>query len=248
MNVSYIGTTDELPQRNTTQPDDAQNRYTRLLALKLRQVRLSYKVLIKNGKESFKMRDVPVSEVIEVVIHNHDKYYDHRNINKAALEKMKSMDEIWDAFSQHTSWYNSEMVEAVVKLHGKETDKKHLDDYLTERKSLLHHLNIPQHSREAALTLKLQDNFEHFTNEKIELVRLAICDLLECQVCALDKKHGCVEITLFIPANVAENAFPLSSSMKKAFQKMFPTLISVTCRDIIEKFEVIYSQPCVCCV
>ena len=232
MNVYYIG--------NTTQPDPAGKRYRRMLAQKLRRVRLFYDVLIKNGKESFMTQMVPVNKVIELAKRNRDRYhYDQRNFSQAALERMRSMDEIWDAFGQHTSWYDSEMVEAVVRLLGNETDEKHLKEYLEERGRLLCHLNNPQHSSEAVMDIKLEEDFEHFTKQRMELVRLAIYDLLECHTCALDKEEGCVKITLSIPADVAEDALPLSPAMRDDFQKVLPTMISVTCGDITEKFEVI---------
>ena len=240
MNVYYTGTTDASPQKHTTQPDLVRMRYKRILTRKLQRVRLFYDVLIKNGRESFMTRFVPVNEVIEAAERNRDKYhYDHQNFSQATLERMSSMNEIWDAFSQHTSWYKSEMVEGVVRFLGNEADKKNLKEYLEKRESLLHHLNSPQHSKEAAITLKLEEEFGKFTKERMELVCLAICDLLECHTCALDKEEGCVKITLSIPADVAEDAFPLSPAMRDTLQKVFPTIISVAYRDIIMPFEVI---------
>ena len=148
------------------------------------------------------------------------------------------MGELWDAFS-HTSWYNSGMVEGVVWVLGDKDDKKYCEKYQAKKESLLRLLDIPPLCKEAKIIIKLEEEFKYFPNERMELVRLAICDLLNCQACALDKEEGCVKITLSIPANVAEDAFPFSPSMRGAFQKVFPTMISITYENMTEKFEVI---------
>ena len=222
------------------QPDPATKRYKEILTRKLARAKLFYRALIKNVKESFERRMVSLKSVIEVTKCCRDeRYHDHPELSQAALNKMRSMDEVWDAFSRRTSWYNSEMVEGVVMLLGDKDDQKHLQEYREKQTSLLHHLNNAERSKEAKIILKLDEEFKHFTNEMMGQVRLAICDLLDCQACALDKEEGCVKITLFIPAEVVEDAFPLSPSMRDTFKKAFPTMISITYRKMTEKFEVI---------
>ena len=219
----------------TTAPPSADQHFEKLLKRKLRRTRTLYQVLLKRGHESFKKRMVPLKEILEVA----KTYHDQPKLSHTDLSKMASMDEIWASFKEHTSWYHSELVEAVVMLHGDDNDQKNLEEFKKVRTALVRYLGDNSDQRKKSqMILKVEEDFDQFSDERLEQVCLTLCDLLETKTCPLDVQEGCVKITMSIPAEVAEDVFPLSPAMKKAFQKAFPTLVSISCGRTTEKFEV----------
>ena len=188
---------------------------------------------------------VPLQKIAEAA----KTYHDQPKLSHTALKKLASMDEIWARFKEHTSWYNSELVEAVVMLHGDDNDLKNLEEFKKDRTALVRYLGDNSDQRKKTqMILKLEEDFNQFSDERLEQVCLTLCDLLETKTCPLDVQEGCVKITVSIPVDVAEDVFPLSPAMLKAFQKAFPTLISISCGRTVETFEVnraLVSSVCV---
>ena len=222
-------------QPRTTAPPSTDQRFEKLFKQKLRRTRTLYQALLKRGQESFKKRMVPLPKIVEAA----KIYHDQLKLSHTALNKLASMDEMWVRFKEHTSWYNSEIVEAVVMLHGDDNDKKNLEEFKKDRTNLVRYLgDNSDQGKKIQMILKLEEDFDQFSNERLEQVCLTLCDLLETTTCPLDVQEGCVKITMSIPVDVAEDVFPLSPAMVKAFQKAFPTLISISCGRIVETFEV----------
>ena len=207
-------------------------RFEQLLGLKLRRTRMSYKVLLKQSQESFKKKMAtlePIEEVIKL-------YPEQPGISDRVFG---SVDEVWGSFEEHTSWYNSELVEAVIRMHGSDRDQKNLGEFKNDRSKLIRHMdsNFDQ-SEKITMILKLEENFNRFSDERLEQVRLTLCDVLETTTCSLDRQEGCVKVTMSIPMEVADSIFPLSPARKKAFHKVLPTLISISCGKFTTNFEV----------
>ena len=219
-------------KQQSTAPCIPAQRLPGVLKRKLQRQAVLYKALLEHGQKSFKRRVVPLQKIAEVA----RKYHDKPNFSHAALSKWASMDAVWNAFKEHTSWYNSEIVEAVITIWGDDSDKKSLKEFQEDRKNFAHF--VCEDGKEAKMVLKLDEDFKQFTEEKLEQVCLTLCDLLNTTTCPLDVQEGCVKITMSIAAEVAEDVFPLSPAMKKAFQKAFPTLISISCGRTTEIFEV----------
>ena len=207
----------------------------KLFKRKLAATRLSYKKLLEDAQKSFKQRNVPIQKIAKAASY---AYHEKPELSPEALSKM-SKDEVWASFEKHTAWYEYGVVEAEVTLHGNDSDKENLKEFKKDLTRLVNWVrDNPEHGKDAKVSLKLEEDFKQFTEEKLEQVCLTVCDLLETKTCPLDVQEGCVKITMSIPAEVAEDVFPLSPAMREAFQKAFPTLISVSCGRTTEIFEV----------
>lgn len=228
-------TIDTPPGKHATTLQSADQLFRKLLKRILRKTRNSYEVLLAHSQESFKKNGVTVQKIAEKA-----KTYDEQpEISHTVLSKMKSMSEVWACFEEHTSWYSSELVEALVRLYGDKDDQKNLEEFKNDRLKLVHYIgNNTDQSKTATLILKLEEDIKKFSVKRLEQVQLTLCELLETSTCPLDVQTGCVKITTLILAEVAKDTFPLSPAMKKAFRKAFPTLISIICGSIEETFEV----------
>lgn len=236
------------PRQQTPTSHSTDQHFENLFKRKLRKAKVSYSVLLKFGQESFVKRMVSVQDIAEVA----KIYPDQPELSHTTLSRMKSVDEVWVTFRKHTSWYNSELVEAVVRLYGGESNQEHLKVFERDRTSFVHYLghNSDQRKR-TTMILKLEEDFNQFSKKRLEQVCLTLCDLLETNTCPLDVEEGCIKITISVSADVAENVFPLPPTLKKALQKAFPTLISISCGRTLETFEaseVLTSSVCVQCL
>ena len=207
-----------------------------LFQMQVRRSKAAYLALLEHGQKSFTERGISKQKVAEVA----KIYPDQRKLSHTALSRMASMDKVWVSFKKHTSWYNSELVEAVVKIHGAESDLRNLEEFKNELSQLKPYLNgTSDHRKVTTRVLKLEEEFAKFSHKRLKQVCLALCHLLKTTVCPLNLEDGCVELTVSIPVNVAENVFPLSSMMKNAFKKALPTLISIRHGErTVETFEV----------
>ena len=114
-----------------------------------------------------------------------------------------------------------------------------MKEFKKELAELKHFLNgSSDQRRKVTMILKLKEKFDEFSYVRLKQVCLALCFLLKTAACPLDVQEGCVKITVTIPAVVAEDVFPFSPAMSKAFKKAFPTLISVSYGRLVEIFEV----------
>ena len=228
----YCGCYLDDPENQQSKPEglkhDAQvfekEKFEILTKRKLRRMQTCYSAVVKQIKESFKTRKVSVQKVTETT----DRYNDQPEV--AALKGVSTMDGVWENFKKHTKWYNSDVVEAVIDESGGEQDRKTLEKFRESRRSFLRHLDSsnPDQRRKAQVTLKLEENFEHFSDKRLEQVCFTICDLLDgSKVCPINVEEGCVKATFAIPIDVAVKYFPLSSSMERKFRKALPTLVRV---------------------
>lgn len=192
---------------------------------------------MEHAQESFKRPEISLQKVLAVA----KEYPDQLKLSCTALDNLKSVDEVWDTLKQkeHTSWFNSEVVEDLVKHYGDVNDRENLREFQEDRKKLLFFMgDNEERGKKSIIVLKLEEEFQHFTEEKLKAVCMILCDLLNTTTCPLKVREGCVEITLSILAVAAEDFFPLSPAMKMAFLKAFPTLISISCGKNTETFEV----------
>jgi len=218
------------PSQQDNVPPIADGRFEQLFRLKLSKTRSSYEVLLKHSQESFKKKMVSVQKIEEVI----KRYPEQPGISDGVFG---SVDEVWASFKKHTSWYNSEGVEAVVRLYGDDRDQKNLEEFKNDRLKLVRHMDSnSDQSEKATMILKQEENF---TDERLEQVRLTVCDLLETTTCSLDRQKSRVKLTMSIPMEMAECIFPLSPARKKDFHKALPTLISISCGKFTTNFKVL---------
>ena len=154
------------------------------------------------------------------------------------LSTAKSWDSVWKYLDAYTGWENSKPIEMLTMEKGSERDSQNLDEFTHKRKWLLKLLEMKYDKRTKELVLELDEDYDEFKGENIEVMRLQLCNLLACHVTVLKVERGCVMITVAIPAETAEDIFPLSPAMREEFRQAFPSIISVKCGKINEKFEV----------
>jgi len=157
---------------------------------------------------------------------------------KLSHKALRSMDRVWAFFKEQTSWYNNSLVvEAVVRLCGSGRDKKNLTKFQGDRANLAHFLH--ENAKYGNVARKFLKRKRKFSDERLEQVRLTVCDLLETTTCSLDRQKSRVKLTMSIPMEVAECIFPLSPARKKDFHKALPTLISISCGKFTTNFKVL---------
>ena len=157
---------------------------------------------------------------------------------KTGVSTAQSWDDVWHYLDTYTGWENSRPIEMIATEKGSERDIENLDEFLRTRKWSLKLLKMKYDKRTKELVLKLNDEYDEFKDEKLELVQLHLCTLLKCHVAVLKVERGCVMITVAIPAETAEDIFPLSPAMREEFQRAFPSIISVKCGKNRVRFEV----------
>ena len=219
------------PENQQNKPEglkhDAQvfkeRKFENLTKMKLRRMQTCYSAVLKHTKESFKRRNVSVQEVTETT----DRYNDQPEVT--ALKGVSTMDGIWAKFKRHTKWYNSDVVEAVIDVSGVEQDRKTFDKFKESRRGFLRHLDSnPDQCHKAQITLKLEESFEHFSDQRLEQVCLTLCNLLDgTKPCPINVEEGCVKATFEISIDVAKKHFPLTFSKRRKFHKALPTLVRV---------------------
>ena len=157
---------------------------------------------------------------------------------KAGISTAESRDDIWHYLDTYTGWENSRPIEVLAIKKGDDRDKENIDKFWRTRKWLLELLKKNYNERTMELVLKLDMDYDEFKDENLEVVRLRLCSLLKCRVAVLKVERGCVMITVTIPAETAEDVFPLSPAMREEFHRAFLSIIHVTCGKIKESFAV----------
>ena len=100
-------------------PHSPEEHFQDLSQRQIQWSKVAYLVALEHGKNSFTERMISKQKVAEVA----KVYSDQPELSHTALSNMASMDEVWVNFKKHTSWYDSELVEAVVKVYGAESDE-----------------------------------------------------------------------------------------------------------------------------
>ena len=119
---------------------------------------------------------------------------------KTGVSTAQSWDDVWHYLDTYTGWENSRPIEMIATEKGSKRDIENLDEFTHKRKWLLQLLEEKYEEKTKELVLKLNDEYDEFKDEKLEVVQLRLCSLLGCRVAVLKKERGCVMITVAIPA------------------------------------------------
>ena len=171
-------------------------------------------------------------------------YADSPSQLEIGLRTAKSWDSVWKYLNTYTGWENSRPIEILAIEKGSERDSQNLDEFTDTRKWLLELLKKNYNKRTKELVLELDEDYDEFNEKNLEVVRLQLCYLLKCHVTVLKVERGCVMITVAIPAETAEDIFPLSPAMREEFRQAFPSIISVICGKNEKRFEVSIKRSC----
>lgn len=157
-------------------PHSPEEHFQDLFQRCIRRSQVAYLVVLEHGKNSFIERKISKHKVAEVA----KTYSDQPELSHTAQSNMASMDEVWVNFEKHTSWYDSELVEAVVNLYGAESDRRNLEEFKNQLAQLKPFLNGSINSAQRKMTtrvLKLEDEFKEFSHKRSKQVCLALCDM-----------------------------------------------------------------------
>ena len=132
---------------------------------------------------------------------------------KFSRQRLKTIEEWFDYLANYWSWFNTRILEQLIKHCGTEEDNERMADYLEARRNFLMRsiFSIPQNAygeqrdeNSKKLVLKLGNNVYNGNKTKaivLEQIRTLVCATLPSQthVELLKVKDGCLELTFQIP-------------------------------------------------
>ena len=156
--------------------------------------------------------------------------------DSAALSKLKraeKFDDIYFVVGKYYSFCNFDMLEKLVSVHGNDTDKKNLDEYIKKFKRcvLTVHNNRVICGRyipgQKLVSFKILPAKELHGTE-VEKVKRNLSKILQVPRARLNLKQirqGCLEFDFLVPENSREQLFRLSEQDKKEMSALSITFI-----------------------
>ena len=151
---------------------------------------------------------------------------------KEQLRASQTIDDVFIILSSYISFFNYEIIERIVNIHGHESDRENLREYLSRFKEFCHrraHEKIPlfvdclpEEPTCTVLKVKVESDFpKDYTVRAITLFRAKLCEILgvtEPCLRLLSIEEGCILLTFFLPKFVVPHVFPLSSDQKTSLK------------------------------
>ena len=148
---------------------------------------------------------------------------------KEQLTAAKTIDNVFNTLSSYVSFFNYEIIEHIVHLHGEESDRKKFEEYLSafeefcrrraHEKIPLFVDCIPDEAKFTPLKMKVEsDLLKLYTLKAINQFRAKLCSILgvtESGLRLLSIEEGCILLTFILPKFVVSHVFPLSNYQKK---------------------------------
>ena len=136
-----------------------------------------------------------------------------KNLQLKPSRCFETIEEWFDYLANYWSWFNTRILEQLIKHCGTEEDKRRMADYLKARRDFLTRsiFSIPQNAygekrdeNSKKLVLKLGDTMYNGNKRKanvLDQIRTLVCATLPNQthVELLKVKDGCLELTFQIP-------------------------------------------------
>ena len=144
---------------------------------------------------------------------------------KDKLRKSEDIYEVFDVISPHFSYFNYDLFELLVDVHGAQEDKKYLEGYLKSFASYCQAMPCAEEicgsddSRSNRIKLKFKLNFDRqrFKVDQVKNITRNISRILNIKAPSLylrTIKEGCVSLEFLIPSFLIEHIFPLSNDQK----------------------------------
>ena len=165
---------------------------------------------------------------------------------KTGVATAQSSESVWSYLDKYSGWVNSRPIEMLAIKKGNDSDKENNDEFIRKRNWLLVLLKKNYNERTKELILKLDVDYDEFKDENLEVVQFHLCSLLACHVTVLKVERGCVKITVAIPAETAEDIFPLSPTMREEFRQAFPSIMFVKCgkNEVLFEVSIMHQWSC----
>ena len=157
--------------------------------------------------ESFRQRGVPLHTISMHVTNLRPmiKPASQRSISRI---KWKTIEECFARLANYWSWFNTHILEQLIKHCGAEEDKRQMALYLEARRVFLTRsiFSIPpnaygakRHENSRKLVLKLANNTNEAEANILEQIQILVYETLQTHVELLKVKAGCLELTFQIP-------------------------------------------------
>ena len=157
--------------------------------------------------ESFRQHEVPLHTVSMHVTNLRPtiKPASQRSISRI---KWKTIEECFARLANYWSWFNTYILEQLIKHCGTEEDNRRMALYLEARRVFLTRsiFSIPpnaygakRHENSRKLVLKLANNTNEAEANILEQIQILVYETLQTHVELLKVKAGCLELTFQIP-------------------------------------------------
>ena len=178
-------------------------------------------------KQGVNPRDLAIS-VLSLGLFQADEKQQHvlSDVGKK-IQNASSIQEIFLELVCYWSFFNYELLEHIIQVHGTAEDKAKLQKYLNDLKDFCQRriFEVPPHvygkenkgQNWAKFTVKLDDEVQKL--QDLRRVRRKIAEILDLQLSKLYLCHitkGCVEVVFMIPQLVAQKVFPLSDGQQRS--------------------------------
>ena len=202
--------------------DDYENLYAQMSDLTV-NINKNFKKLLNQVYESFRQR-IHHSSVILTLTQDDVMIFDH----DVDICGAKDMFEVFiKAVRPHCSYFNYELLELLVGVHGSPEDKAHMDEYLRSFTRYCKAMpcaeeicgNGDSDSRRIKLKFKIDFDRQRLKPEVLRHIKYNIAHHLKIQPCSLylrSIKEGCVLLEFLMPSFLLKRIFPLSNAQKVA--------------------------------
>ena len=200
-------------------------------------VNKDFKKLRNQVFESFKQR-VDHNSVILTLTQDDVMIFDHDD----DIHKAKDMFEVFvKAVHPHCSYFNYELLQLLVEVHGSPEDKVRMEEYLQSFARYCQKMpcaeeicgNGDTDIRRVKLKFKIDFDRQRLKPEILRRIKYNIAHHLKIQPCSLylrSVKEGCVLLEFLLPLFLMKRVFPLSNAQKAALYSE-EKIIDIQCDD-----------------
>ena len=200
----------------------------------------SFHILRFKFIESLEKQKVPVEKLVK---------YLKDEINDPLLSgKSTTFEDVEDVIRKHTSFFDYQLINYMIKLAGTDEDKESLKEYETD---FMHYaqrrvyecptmLGNPD-ATASELHIKLDSRYDEYTLNELKEFQYRLClklnlSIFVCRLLSIEK--GCILAIFLIPPTDRDSKFPLSRDQEKDLMEF--GIQKLTCGDY--KFQAIESD------
>ena len=187
-----------------------------------KKINVQFKKLLDQVYESLIERQVDHHRVILTLTHDDLMIFDQDK----KLEEAKNMFDVFKAIRPHSSYFNYELLELIIKLHGSPKDKEEFEEYIQSFSRYCEAMpcaeticgNEDTHSSKRT-KLKFKINFDRhqLKPDALRCIKHNIAHHLKVKPGSLylhKIKEGCTELEFLVPKIFFKRVFPLNDEQK----------------------------------
>ena len=217
--------------------DQCENLFAKMHEL-TKEINSKFKKLLNKVYESLRARHVDHSSIVLTLTKDDVMIFDRND----KLDKATNMFDVFKAIIPHCSYFNYDLLELLVDVHGSSEDKAHFDEYLQAFTSYCKAMPCAEEvcgngdSATKQTKLKFKTNFDrqHLKPNTLRGVKCNIANHLKISPSALYLKsieEGCLSLVFLIPSFLFGRIFPLSDEQKVALYNEVK-VISIHCEEL----------------